>query len=232
MTLIQHIIGSHTAHYIDDAQFWNKHDTMKEGAILMYLEEANSGANKAKSDALKARITSNNITIEPKGLKAYNVPNIARYFMTTNNPEPVLLEESDRRFLLINPSDRLVGSDWIDIHTKLENPYWIHAIGEYLETVDISGWNPRKFPITDIKRDILELTKCPEKMFLEQWVCDIDGGVLGKDLYKEYRNYCFDNDLPFAKSSMAFCVKIAPYKNKLFKCIHGLHREKYYVPIT
>ena len=229
MTLIQNIIGSHTAHYIEDTQFWNKHDTMKEGAILIYLEEANSGANRAKSDALKARITSNDITVEPKGLKSYNVPNIARYFMTTNNPEPVLFEESDRRFLLINPSDRLVGSDWTNIHSKLENHNWIYAIGKYLENVDITDWNPRKFPITEIKKDILELTKCPEKLFLEQWVCNIEGGVLGKDIYREYKNYCIENDLPYAKTSMAFCVKIASYKNKLFTYVDGVHRSKFYL---
>ena len=29
---------------------------------------------------------------------------------------------------------------------------------------------------------------------------------------------------------MSFCVKIAPYKNKLFTQIEGAHREKYYMP--
>jgi hypothetical protein len=40
----------------------------------------------------------------------------------------------------------------------------------------------------------------------------------------------FENDLPFAKSSMACCVKIAPYKNKLFSCVNGSNREKFYIP--
>lgn len=230
MTLIQNIIGNHVAHYIDDTQFWNKHDTMKEGAIMMYLEEANSNANKSRSDLLKARITSNDITIEPKGLKPYSVPNIARYFMTTNNSDPVLLEESDRRFLLINPSDRLVQTDWNNVYSNISKNTWIRAIGNYLETVDLTDWNPRKFPVTEIKKDMMELTKSSERLFLEQWKCDSPNGLLGKDLYKEYRCYCIEHDLPFVKSSMALCVTITPYKNKLFTWIDGPNRTKFYIP--
>jgi hypothetical protein len=232
ISIIQNIIGNHVAHYIDDTQFWNKHDTMKEGAIVMYLEEANSNSNKVKSDLLKARITSSDIIVEPKGLKSYSVPNIGRYFMTTNNPDPVLLEESDRRFLLINPSDRMVQSDWNTIYSNIAKHTWIKAIGNYLEAVDLTDWNPRKFPVTEIKKDMMELTKSSEKLFLEQWKCDCPDGLLGKDLYKEYKNYCIEHELPFTKSSMSFCVTIAPYKNKLFTWMDGPNRTKFYIPKT
>ena len=60
-------------------------------------------------------------------------------------------------------------------------------------------------------------------------MCDIEGGVLGKDIYREYKNYCIENDLPYAKSSMAFCVKIASYKNKLFTYVDGVNRSKFYL---
>jgi hypothetical protein len=226
--VIRRIIGNHTAHYIEDTDFWNNHDTKKEGAILMYLEEACAGSNKAKSDALKARITADSFTVNPKGMKMYDVPNIARYFMTTNSPDPVKIEESDRRFLLINPSTRLLGVNWGDIQDKLNRPSWMRAIAEYLLTIDLTGWNSRIFPITDTKKDVMDLSSSAEKKFLEQWVCDNPEGLVGKDLYKLYKDYCINEEIPYALNSVSFCIKIMPYKNVLYKVISGKKSNKYY----
>lgn len=219
--LIKRIIGRHTAHYIDDTDFWNNHDTKKEGAIMIYLEEACAGSNKAKSDALKARITSDTCSINPKNVGMYDVPNIARYFMSTNHPDPVKMEESDRRFMLINPSQRLKSANWADIHEKLNRPSWMRAIAEYLSQIDLTGWNPRDFPITEMKQDVMDLSVSSEKKFLEQWVCEEKDGLVGKDLYKLYKDFCIENELHFAQSSISFCKKIIPYKNTLFTVAPG-----------
>lgn len=229
---IKRIIGNHTAHYIEDTDFWSNHDIKKEGAIMMYLEEACAGSNKAKSDALKARITSEIVSINPKGVKMYDVPNIARFFMSTNHPDPVKVEESDRRFLLIKPSSRLLKANWSDIHEKLNRPTWMRAIAEYLLKIDLTWWKPRDFPITEIKQDIMELSASAEKKFLEQWVCDKPEGLVGKDLYKIYKDYCIDNELNYAQSSVSFCIKIIPYKNTLYNVITGEKGHKYYLKIV
>lgn len=230
--VIERILGDvNTAHYIEDTDFWSNHDTKKEGAIMMYLEEACAGSNKAKSDALKARITSDKISINPKGVKMYDVPNIARYFMTTNNPEPVKFEETDRRFMLINPSTRLLRANWVDIQEKLNRPSWMRAIAEYLLSIDVTNWNPRNFPITEVKRDVMKISASAEKLFLEQWESDTDDGIIGSDLYKLYKNYCIEHDLPYAQSSISFCMKIIPYKRVLFNTREGDKQRTYYVKI-
>jgi hypothetical protein len=228
---IKRIIGNHTAHYIEDTDFWNNHDTKKEGAIMMYLEEACAGSNKAKSDALKARITSESISINPKGVKVYDVPNIGRYFMSTNHQDPVKFEESDRRFMLITPSSRLLKANWTDIHEKLNKPSWMKAIAEYLLTIDLTDWNPRNFPITEIKQDVMDLSSSAEKIFLEQWVCDNDIGLVGKDLYKLYKDYCIEQEFHYAQSSISFCKKILAYKNILYNIKPGDKGNKYYLNV-
>lgn len=227
--VIKRIIGNHTAHYIEDTDFWNNHDTKKEGAIMMYLEEACSGSNKAKSDALKARITSDSFSVNPKGIKVYDVPNIGRYFMSTNHPDPVRFEEHDRRFMLINPSTRLLNADWVDIQEKLNRPSWMKAIAEYLLTIDLTNWNPRKFPITDVKKDIMNLSASAEKKFLQQWESIDSNGLVGKDLYNLYKEYCIEEDLPYAQNSISFCKKIMCYKNILYTIKDGEKGHTYYV---
>jgi hypothetical protein len=214
MLWISKILGNHVAHYTDDDTFWGPYDTQKEGAILMYLEEAGSVANKAKSNALKARITCENFTVNPKGLKAYSVKNIARYFMTTNETCPVKFEESDRRFLIVNPSDRLAASMvgnqafWAEVYNGLnESPGWLRAVGEYLEVIDLTGWNPRIIPETEMRAFAATLVAdTPERAFLQQW----EGiNVPTSQLYNEYKEFCIQNNMRYKPSLISFGMAIA-----------------------
>jgi hypothetical protein len=215
MLWISKVLGNHVAHYTDDDTFWNQYDTRKEGAVLMYLEEAGSVANKAKSNALKARITCDDFTVNPKGLKAYSVANIARYFMTTNEVCPVKFEESDRRFLIITPSSRLASSRtgdygfWENVYKRMGTDEWIWAVGKYLETVDIHDWNPRVIPETEMRALAAQLVQeTPERTFLLQW----NGkDVPTSDLYAEYKAFCIERDLRFKTSLISFGMALSNY---------------------
>jgi hypothetical protein len=170
--------------------------------------------------------------VNPKGLKAYYIENISRFFMTTNHADPVKVEETDRRFFLINPSERLAVIDWTYYQKMIRTNDWIYSIGKYLENIDVEEWNPRVFPITEIKRFIQEESKTSEARFLEIWndnTPDEDSNLTmreekgwesqnltGATLYNYYKNYCQENSLPFLHSSMSFVKKISAYKDKLF----------------
>lgn len=204
------IMGNHIAHYTSDDIFWDKHDTRKEGAVMMYLEEAGMG-NRAKENALKARITSDDIEIRPCGVPAYTVPNIARYFMTTNEVNPVKIDETDRRFMITNCSDRLRTNHafWDKVHHNLQhNPNWIYTIGKMFEQRDISNFQPRRMPITAYKEAIQEAAVDSEKAFLQQWKGDETSGA---DLYITYRNYCQEHSLPHALNLKSFGTRIIPF---------------------
>lgn len=108
----------------------------------------------------------------------------------------------------------------------------MRAIAEYLLTIDLTNWKATKFPITEVKNDIMDLSASTEKKFLQQWVCNKEDGLVGKDLYKEYKDYCIDQDLPYAQNSISFCIKIIPYKNILYRTNNGKKGDKYYVNIT
>jgi hypothetical protein len=203
MGIMMKVMGNHIAHYTSDDIFWDKHDTRKEGAAMMYLEEAGMG-NRARENALKARITSEDIEIRPCGVPAYTVPNIARYFMTTNEVNPVKIDETDRRFMIVNCSDR---------HSNISsNPNWIYTIGKMLEQRDISQFEPRRMPVTAYKQAIQEAAVDSEKAYLQQWAGDETAGT---DLFIDYRSFCQMHSLPHALNLKSFGTRIIPFIGQL-----------------
>ena len=216
------VLGNHVAHYNDEAAYWSPYDTKKEGAILVYLEEVGSGAAKAKSAELKARLTSDSHIVNPKGVKAYDIPNMASVLMTTNLTDPVRVEGTDRRFFLSYGSNRLMGlADYWSafysesrIHQQEPNPAWLVPIGRFLESVDLSVFNPRVMPESDYKKDIVAMSEASEEAFIKQW-CGSNVPML--DLYEQYRAWCIANNRPYATSSIVFGKNLMAYPDEYTK---------------
>jgi phage/plasmid-associated DNA primase len=202
--------------YLSDTEFWEKHDTKKEGALMMYLQEAGVGANRRNSNALKSRITSPYIDINPKGMRSYKVPNMAMYFMTTNESSPVNMEENDRRYYLLRAGNKNMGNAdyWKYIYENYNKPAWMYSLGKHLERIDLTGFNPNTFPDTQERIALKLLGKCPEKLFLQQFTWP-EGSYTTSSLYKEYKVFCMDNDLAYRQSSPAFGKELVKYLNDL-----------------
>jgi len=234
--IMRKIIGRHAAHYTSETHFWDNHDTGKEGAILIHLEEACARANKAKAGALKALITADTISINPKGVKGYSVPNVARIIMTTNEADPVKLEESDRRFLICNPSDRLHarGADfWNSIQPQINSKEFLHTIGRHLESIDLTGWNPRMMPMTAEKEELLEDSKEVEQEFLEWLVEEYEGDrrcLTPNDMYREYNIWFATQhmDMKFKRfSPMSLAKAVRRYNGRYFKKVRTSKNRVY-----
>lgn len=232
MTIISNIVGKHNvAHYTTTDQFFNPYDTIKEGAIIIWLEEACSTANKKNEDALKGLITGNDIVINPKNTKPYMIQNVANIFMTTNNAEPVKIDETDRRFNLMNPGDRYHKADeWVNILKSIATDEWIYGIGSYLKSIDLTDFNVRKFPSSTTRNAYISEAKTVEERFLMQWKGK-DGGQTGGELYNEYVNFCSDNGYSHALSSLSFCKKIIHFNGKYYKTKvdNHLNRKLYFL---
>jgi hypothetical protein len=206
LNTMRRIIGHHSKHYGSETHFWDKHDTGKEGAILIHLEEACARANKAKAGELKQMVTGEQIDINPKGMRMYSVPNVCRIVMTTNEPDPVKLEESDRRFVIINPSNRLHAKGlqwWADIQEQLKSSAFLGTVGRMLETLDISFWNPRVMPMTEYKKELHEMSKQNEEMFFEALVHDAEhapaSDLRPEDIYAVYKQWWYKQGMDSSK---------------------------------
>ncbi len=233
INIINKVIGKHTAHYTSDEAFWDKHDTKKEGAILIHLEEAGA-TNKKMADQLKARITSNVSSIRPCGISPYDVENVALYVMTTNKALPIKLEESDRRFFLIDCKGRSFKTReekvkyWSDVYEDINTDAFIKVVGEYLSTIDIKDFNPRMFPETEYKKSMMENSKSAEVIFLEQWRSRNDDGDEISIMYNDYKIFCQNNGLPYKMSANSFGQAIVRESEYFTKRLHSTTRRAIY----
>jgi len=223
MLWITNLLGNHTSHYSSEDAFWSPHDTTKEGAIFVHLEEASPGENQKRCDALKARITEDITTVNPKGVKAYAVPNVGNVFMTTQHPIPVKMEAHDRRFFILNPSDRCFKKGpayWTKIYTNFKTSPWMRSVGEFLANYDITEFNPTVFPDTKMRCALLEVleTECPNVRFMKQWA---GSDCTSDELFDAFKSWCREND-ESCYSKLTFCKMIASRCPELY----SLRRSK------
>lgn len=85
------------------------------GKILVVCEEAFwSGDQEAKS-VMKALITEDRIATELKGINVFDMPNFARFLITTNDAYAVPTDEKERRYFTLAVSDQYASNrDYFD----------------------------------------------------------------------------------------------------------------------
>jgi hypothetical protein len=127
--------------------------------LVVKFEEADFKTNKENASKLKGLITEIEVQIEKKNKDPINLNNLTNIVMTTNNDVPVVLEETDRRFVLIQASSekRTDTEFWKRIHCGEKNihlPEVCSAYHHYLLHKDISTFDPKDRPITQLYRDV------------------------------------------------------------------------------
>ncbi len=88
----EHMVGRFNAH--------------QEKALMLHVEEGFWAGNKQAEGALKHLITSEKVLIEPKGLNPFHVKSVLRLFMSSNEKWVVPATEDERRYFVLDVSDR------------------------------------------------------------------------------------------------------------------------------
>ena len=144
---------------------------------------------------LKAMITSSSVTINPKGMKKYTTDAFPHIMMTTNNPVPVKVEASDRRFCISYTASDYLGNRkfWNETHSLLELPEAGHVIYTYLMSVDLSEFNVKDFPKSEYHNTLSESEIPSEVQFMDQ--CAPFTNLKASQLHENYVAFCTDNRL-------------------------------------
>jgi hypothetical protein len=202
--LFAYVFGGHSSYnYSSNTQFFEKHDTGRMGKFIVKLEEADRKVCLDNKSALKAMVTCSEATFNPKCEKQVKMPNYCRHIQTTNSGNSVDFGDGERRFLILPCSSEKKGDlvYWTMVRKTLFNPQAGRVIGQYLETVDLNGFNVRELPPNEYQDDVVETEVRAEQRFVEWW----DGNeTSASQLFVEFRNYCRAHELLGPDNSVSF----------------------------
>jgi len=205
-TLIQEMLGSTKIHrYGNSAALFEKFNVSSQGDLIAFCNELSShGATFNLNDQLKDILTKKTTDIEPKGLEKYTIRHCCSYVFFSNNHYGIRIEESDRRYCAIECDSSIANNRkyFTNLWAWLKNTDFIKSAFDYYSTLDISEFDQRDFPNTELrsrmkrnqlntsKRFIIELTH-DETLFEE-----IAAECKHKDteLYHRYKLWCEENN--------------------------------------
>lgn len=144
---------------------------------------------------LKNLITGVNIRINPKNIGAYSEKNHMNLVFLSNEIMPVVLEEDDRRHVVIWTPEKLSMDFYKEVAAEIDRG-GIAALHDYLLNVDLTGFDEYSHPPpTQAKKDLINLGKDNMLRFYDDWMHgEIDGfkpmPVLTEDIYELYKAWC------------------------------------------
>jgi hypothetical protein len=134
-----------------------------ERSVLVKFEEAEFQTNKTNMGKLKGMLTSAFENYTRKGQDPLPLDDYRNFVMTTNNEVPILLSDTNRRFMLIKASSEKRGNNvfWEEVYDNLAKPETKSAFVHFLEKRDISNFKPQTDMVkTDYYNDV-KLSQAP-----------------------------------------------------------------------
>lgn len=149
----------------DDSMVWIRNKQFILG------EEVSQTRSKADTGILKHIITGDTVRVNEKYVPSYELPNCANFLFTSNKPDAIIIDRSDRRFFVGKLDRQRPLNFWRSLDKWRKRDGGPAAFMYYLEnTVDISNFDPyAPPPLTTEKRQMQDagLTS------VEQWVSDL-----------------------------------------------------------
>jgi hypothetical protein len=192
-----------------------KHNTVMQNKRLVVINEMSSTKDEFKSnfDKIKTYITDPVISIEPKGVNAYQIDNISNFLLFTNHRDAIIVEESDRRYAVFEMSDvHRNDTNYFDmLEQKCFNQETADAFYTYL--LDFPAVPIRCIPDTELRREMINLSKSTPLKFLdavkEEDLFNDETEVNATVFYQKYVEWCRDNGERNTYTSTKFgtCLK-------------------------
>jgi hypothetical protein len=137
-------------HALQEAEIENifgSFNTLIQGKMLIYLNEAIFAGDKRTTNKFLNAITEPTVSINTKGITQYPMKNLANYIVDTNADRIIDASKTSRRFVVLDTTDEVLSWPTEEVERVLfADP--IH-IAKYLYEIDLTGWQPKNIPITE-----------------------------------------------------------------------------------
>lgn len=173
-------IGSDYFHVVtNNAELYGDFNSVFEGKLLVFVEEASGKDNHSNHDVLKGRITSKKTTINRQNVAQYTVRDYTNFIMATNNRNSLPIKQGNRRFSVFDTNTSHRGDDvyykaLVECMKKDEVKwafycYLRHHIIPYLTPIDFG----KNIPITNA---YIEMRKLNAPIYLKWLVAELKQG--------------------------------------------------------
>jgi len=227
--LLKRLMGLKYVYDTDDIEsIVGKFNASIAGKFMIVLNEATGRDTNQVVDKIKNIITRTSVTIEYKGIDPFPAIDYCNYSFTTNNIKPIAITQDDRRFQIMECSDKYKGNN--DYFTKLfasiNDDKTIYSFYKFLMKRDISKFNAeRDRVITEAASDLHELNKDPVEMFLEhihteEYEKD-SNRIKASNLYDDFKKYMYQIGYKNVCNFPTFGKILKNYANKFqYSIIH------------
>jgi hypothetical protein len=107
------------------------------------------------NDKLKSLIMQSEQNIKCKGIDTVTIHDYNYYIMQSNNQWSVHVEASDRWYVVIGCSEHRIGDfDYFTELKRMQTPKNANLLLTWLMSRDISQWNPRQIPDTELHHEL------------------------------------------------------------------------------
>lgn len=165
------LFGAHAMHVSDRRDLVGNFNAHMMQCALLFADEALWPGHKEDDGPLKRLITEPTLSIEPKGVDKFSVPNHLHVIIGGNADWLVPATADERRFAVFNVSERhRVDRDYFEALYHEMNHGGLPAMLHDLLNLDLGGWHPRDdIPDTKGLRDQKERSMGSE----DQWIVDL-----------------------------------------------------------
>lgn len=129
--------------------------------LLVVLEELNLGSGIAAYNKMKDLISEPTVAVNEKFLRQKEISNTANFVLLSNLDIPLLIEQNDRRFFVIDsPAENREADYWTSFHS-----WWrgnIEVVKWHFDNIDLSEFQPfAPPPMTEAKKRLIRQSEAP-----------------------------------------------------------------------
>ena len=165
---IQRLYGDNSV-LIRKHELEDKSNTYAENKQFAVGEEITGSDNRALADDLKSLVTNEELRVNPKYIRPYSIISCINFYLTSNNPNALFLDDTDRRYFIHEIIGAPLEEAW---YLNVYDPWFKSDAGaaallHHFMTLDLEGFNPRaKAPSTTAKQEMIENSRS----MLSHWV--------------------------------------------------------------
>jgi putative DNA primase/helicase len=184
---------------VGQTQLEGSFNAWQSGKLWAVFEEVVSRDQKYNQvGKIKQLITGQTVRIESKFVNGWEEASHMNAVFLSNEIVPWPISESDRRFLVMWPEDKLPPERQKAISHELANG-GVEALYAWLLAYDLGDFDPQtKPPVTPARQRLVALSRAPWQTFANLWRLGelgfgLWGGCLSSDLYAMFVEWCHRN---------------------------------------